>query len=84
MRDTPAVLLVEDEQSIRDILVEPFDTDLDLAGKRDGGLQVMAAAGIRSASDRLGAKYFLAKPADLAAPASLATRHGVRTSLDAG
>jgi DNA-binding response OmpR family regulator len=128
--DLPAVLLVEDDQSIRDILVELFDvdgtavtavatlddakralgrrtfdlivTDLNLAGQRDGGLQVMAAAGIlstnapiivltafphesnRSASHRLGATYFLEKPADLAAIASLATRHGVRTSLDAG
>jgi DNA-binding NtrC family response regulator len=70
------VLVVEDEQSIRDILVElfeveetevasaatlddaraalavrPFDlivTDLRLGGKRDGGLQVMAAAGLLS------------------------------------
>ena len=68
------VLIVEDEQSIRDILVELFDvkenaveaaglldeakaalaermydlivTDIRLGGKRDGGLQVMAAAGI--------------------------------------
>ncbi len=130
MMDAPAVLLVEDDQSIRDILVELFDvdgtavtafatldeakqalgrrtydlivTDLNLAGKRDGGLQVMAAAGLlstdapiivltafpdesnRSASNRLGATHFLEKPADLAAIASLATRHGVRTSLDAG
>jgi len=125
--DLPAVLLVEDDQSIRDILVELFDvdgtdvtavatldeakqalgrrtydlivTDLNLAGKRDGGLQVMAAAGLlstdapiivltafpdeanRSASQRLGATYFLEKPADLAAIASLATRHGVRTAM---
>ena len=70
------MLVVEDEQSIRDILVElfevegtdvtaaatldsaqaalaarPFDlivTDLRLGGKRDGGLQVMAAAGLLS------------------------------------
>jgi DNA-binding NtrC family response regulator len=70
------VLVVEDEQSIRDILAElfevdgtevtsaatlddaraalavrPFDfivTDLRLGGKRDGGLQVMAAAGLLS------------------------------------
>lgn len=70
------VLVVEDEQSIRDILVElfevegnalvavetlpealdalrtrPFDlivTDLRLGGKRDGGLQVMAMAGMVS------------------------------------
>jgi CheY-like chemotaxis protein len=68
------VLIVEDEQSIRDILVELFEvdgtalraagtlpealsalgeraydlvvTDIRLGGKRDGGLQVMAAAGI--------------------------------------
>ena len=70
------VLLVEDEQSIRDILAELFDTDgtrvttagtleqacaalaaeefdllltdLRLGGRRDGGLQVMAAAGLLS------------------------------------
>jgi DNA-binding NtrC family response regulator len=69
-----AVLVVEDEQCIRDILVELFDTertavtaaatldealdalharafdlvvtDIRLGGKRDGGLQVMAAAGL--------------------------------------
>ena len=69
-----SVLIVEDEQSIRDILVELFEvegsapraaatlgealralaerpyhlvvTDIRLGGKRDGGLQVMAAAGI--------------------------------------
>ena len=125
--DSPAVLLVEDDDSIRDVLAELFDvdgtdvtavatledakralgrrtfdlivTDLNLAGKRDGGLQVMAAAGIlstdapiivltafpdeanRSASHRLGATYFLEKPADLAAIATLATRHGVRTAM---
>jgi len=71
-----SVLLVEDEQSIRDILVELFEidgtalyaagtlaeatgalaarqfdlivTDLRLGGKRDGGLQVMAASGMLS------------------------------------
>jgi CheY-like chemotaxis protein len=70
------VLVVEDEQSIRDVLVEFFDvesnevtaaellpdaldklrtkrfdlvvTDLRLGGKRDGGLQVMALAGMLS------------------------------------
>ncbi len=70
------VLVVEDEQSIRDILVELFEvegnvltaceslpealealrtkqfdlivTDLRLGGKRDGGLQVMAMAGMVS------------------------------------
>ncbi|WP_411282336.1 response regulator [Gemmatimonas sp.] len=71
-----SVLIVEDEQSIRDILVELFEvegnsvssaellpealerlrtqrfdlivTDLRLGGKRDGGLQVMALAGMLS------------------------------------
>jgi DNA-binding NtrC family response regulator len=70
------VLIVEDEQCIRDVLVElfetdgvdvrsagtleeakhvlardPFDlivTDIRLGGRRDGGLQVMAAAGFLS------------------------------------
>ena len=70
----PAVLIVEDEQCIRDILAELFETegtemravgtvdearealaehpfdlivcDIRLGGKRDGGLQVMAAAGM--------------------------------------
>jgi CheY-like chemotaxis protein len=74
--DWKRVLVVEDEQSIRDILVELFDvegnalvaaqslpealqilrtqsfdfivTDLRLGGKRDGGLQVMALAGMVS------------------------------------
>lgn len=73
---SPSVLVVEDEQSIRDILVELFDvpgvvvesagtlegaqavlanrafdlivTDIRLCGRRDGGLQVMAAAGFLS------------------------------------
>ena len=76
MAHTSAVLVVEDEQSIRDILEELFTvegndvvavgtlddarvalgtrvfdliiTDLRLGGKRDGGLQVMAMAGILS------------------------------------
>jgi len=71
---SPAVLIVEDEQCIRDILAElfeaegtsmravgtaeearqalaeqPFDLilcDIRLGGRRDGGLQVMAAAGM--------------------------------------
>jgi DNA-binding response OmpR family regulator len=75
-RDSAAVLIVEDHQSARDILIELFAvdgtdvnavatlddakralgrqtyelsvTDLNLAGKRDGGLQVMAAAGLLS------------------------------------
>lgn len=70
------VLIVEDEQCIRDVLVELFDcegvatssaatledaqhllrgapfrlivTDLRLGGRREGGLQVMAAAGLLS------------------------------------
>jgi DNA-binding NtrC family response regulator len=73
---TRSVLIVEDEQNIRDTLAELFDaegtvvtaastldeakaalsrqefdllvTDLRLGGKRDGGLQVMAAAGMLS------------------------------------
>lgn len=73
---TRSVLIVEDEQSIRDVLAELFEvetnevrvaatldearralevhvfdlivTDLRLGGKRDGGLQVMAAAGMLS------------------------------------
>lgn len=73
---TRTVLIVEDEQGIRDILTELFDTegtavttaatleearaalgrqefdllvtDLRLGGRRDGGLQVMAAAGLLS------------------------------------
>lgn len=73
---TRSVLVVEDEVSIRDILVELFEvegntvtsaellpealeklrtqrfdlivTDLRLGGKRDGGLQVMALAGMLS------------------------------------
>ena len=71
-----SVLIVEDEQCIRDVLVELFGvegshveaaeslraatsrlaersfdlivTDIRLAGRRDGGLQVLAAAGILS------------------------------------
>jgi DNA-binding NtrC family response regulator len=72
----PSVLIVEDEHSIRDVLVELFDvpgtcvesaatldaakavlarrtfdlivTDIRLGGRRDGGLQVMGAAGVLS------------------------------------
>jgi two-component system, response regulator, stage 0 sporulation protein F len=72
----PSVLIVEDEQCIRDVLVELFGvegshveaaeslqaatsrlarrafdlivTDIRLGGRRDGGLQVMAAAGVLS------------------------------------
>jgi CheY-like chemotaxis protein len=71
-----SVLIVEDEQCIRDVLTELFDmrgvlvvsaatldearhrlaersyslilTDIRLGGRRDGGLQVMAAAGLLS------------------------------------
>jgi DNA-binding NtrC family response regulator len=76
MPATRSVLIVEDEQCIRDVLAELFEveqnevaavgtldearaaleqqvfdlvvTDLRLGGKRDGGLQVMAAGGILS------------------------------------
>jgi DNA-binding NtrC family response regulator len=76
MRDLARVLIVEDEQCIRDVLVELFDvegasveaaasldiatavlgrlafdlivTDIRLGARRDGGLQVMAAAGMLS------------------------------------
>ena len=78
MTDDPirTVLIVEDEQCIRDVLVELFETegvrvesaatleeakrvlarvhldllvtDIRLGGRRDGGLQVMAAAGVLS------------------------------------
>ena len=72
-----SVLIVEDEQCIRDVLVELFGvegslvesaeslgaatsrlarrsfdlivTDIRLGGRRDGGLQIMAAAGVLSA-----------------------------------
>jgi DNA-binding NtrC family response regulator len=125
-----SVLIVEDEQSIRDILIELFEidgtettavgtlpaaraalarstfdlivTDLRLGGKRDGGLQVMAAAGLLSpdatvivltaypdddnwhASLRLGATYFLEKPADLTTIAARAAQHGVATAVFPG
>lgn len=72
----PRILIVEDEQCIRDVLVELFDvsgstvlsadsleraksllacdsfelivTDIRLGGRREGGLQVMASAGVLS------------------------------------
>ena len=75
-RSQRRVLIVEDEQCIRDVLVELFETedveviaaasveyakwllgsrtfdlvvtDIRLGGRRDGGLQVMAAAGMLS------------------------------------
>lgn len=75
------VLIVEDEQCIRDVLVELFETegvetlaaasldyakwllgrrtfdlvvtDIRLGGRRDGGLQVMAAAGMLSPDARV-------------------------------
>lgn len=86
---TKFVLLVEDEQSIRDMLVELFDvegnvalgrlrtqcfdlvvTDLRLGGKRDGGRQVMALAGMLSRS-----------PVDLATIAQHAATAGVRSAF---
>ena len=122
-----AILIIEDEQSIRDALADLFDvaatmvtavgsldeakaalaakpfdlilSDIRLGGKRDGGLQVMAAAGLlspeatvialtafpdqdnRLASLRLGATYFLEKPADLETIASIAAKHGVASSI---
>lgn len=122
-----SVLIVEDEDSIRDALVELFETegndvsacaslpdaqhtlsrrpfhlivtDIRLGAKTDGGLQVMGAAGLlspdavvialtaypdtgnRHASTRLGATYFLEKPADLMRIASIATLHGVATTV---
>lgn len=121
------ILIIEDEQSIRESLVDLFDvaattvtavatleeaktalaarpydlilSDIRLGGKRDGGLQVMAAAGLlspeatvialtafpdqgnRLASLRLGATYFLEKPADLETIASIAAKHGVASSI---
>jgi DNA-binding NtrC family response regulator len=76
MVSTRSVLIVEDEQNIRDTLAELFEvettrtlavgtlddarselgrrefdlivTDIRLGGKRDGGLQIMAAAGLLS------------------------------------
>lgn len=76
IQPSPSVLIVEDEQCIRDVLVELFDvdgsvvesaatlesatralgcreydlivTDIRLGGRRDGGLQLMAAAGVLS------------------------------------
>jgi DNA-binding NtrC family response regulator len=76
IQPAPSVLIVEDEQCIRDVLVELFDvegsvvesaatlesatralgsreydlivTDIRLGGRRDGGLQLMAAAGVLS------------------------------------
>lgn len=124
---TKSILIVEDEESIRDALAELFGvesndistadtladalhllsrrsfdlivTDIRLGARPDGGLQVMGAAGMlspeavvialtayphdgnRDASTRLGATYFLEKPADLLRLASLATHHGVATTL---
>ncbi|MEJ7812405.1 MAG: response regulator [Gemmatimonadaceae bacterium] len=125
-----SVLIIEDENSIREALIELFDatdtavrsaaslpdalhllsrqafhlivTDIRLGAQADGGLQVMGAAGLlspeavvialtaypdadnRFASQRLGATYFLEKPADLLRIASLASRHGVSTALMPG
>jgi DNA-binding NtrC family response regulator len=121
------ILIIEDEQTIRESLADLFDvpstsvtsvatledakvalaakpydlilSDIRLGGKRDGGLQVMAAAGLlspeatvialtafpdqdnRLASLRLGATYFLEKPADLETIASIAAKHGVASTI---
>ena len=125
--DPYTVLVVDDEESIRESLFELFDvpavrvtiaadtaraltalresafdlvvTDLRLGGKHDGGLQVMAAAallapdapvialtaypqtGNRLAAQRLGATYFLEKPADLVTISEIAASHGVPSAL---
>lgn len=122
-----SVLIVEDEQSIRDSLLELFEvdgvvaravesleearialsrtdfdfiiTDIRLGGDRDGGLQVMALSGFlapdtpvvvltaypdaenRHASSRLGATYFMEKPAGLDRIAAVAYQHGVRSAV---
>lgn len=121
------ILIIEDEQSIRDSLADLFDiaatqvtavatleearaalaarpfdliiSDIRLGGKRDGGLQVMAASGllspeatvialtaypddeVRLATLRLGATYFLEKPADLEVIASIAAKHGIASTI---
>lgn len=121
------ILIIEDEQSIRDSLADLFDvaatavtavgtldeaksalaakpfdliiSDIRLGGKRDGGLQVMAASGllspdatvialtaypdeeVRLATLRLGATYFLEKPADLEVVAGIAAKHGVASTI---
>lgn len=95
-----AVATLEDAKAA--LAARPYDliiTDIRLGGKRDGGLQVMAAAGLlspqatvialtafpdqdnRLASLRLGATYFLEKPADLQTIASIAAQHGVASSI---
>ena len=125
-----SVLIVEDEQSIRDSLLELFEvdgvvaravesleearialsrndfdfiiTDIRLGGDRDGGLQVMALSGFlapdtpvvvltaypdaenRHASSRLGATYFMEKPASLDRIAALAYQHGVCSAMSVG
>lgn len=120
------VLVVEDEASIRESLVELFVedaevtatatlpdalralrdarfdliiSDIRLGARMDGGFQVMAAAGLlapeaaiialtaypsdasRAASTRLGARFFLEKPADLEQIAALAASVGVPPSV---
>lgn len=90
------------DEAKKALAAEPYQlilSDIRLGGKRDGGLQVMAAAGLlspeavvialtafpdqdnRLASQRLGATYFLEKPADLETIASVAAKHGVPSSL---
>lgn len=108
--DRKHVLIVEDEQSIRDILVELFDvesnvlmsaealpdalsalrdtafdlivTDLRLGGKRDGGLQVMAMAGM--VSDRATVIVLTAYPDDAVRQASnrLGALHFIEKPVD--
>lgn len=90
------------EEAKAALAARPFDliiSDIRLGGRRDGGLQVMAASGllspeatvialtafpdeeVRLATLRLGATYFLEKPADLEVIASIAARHGVASAI---
>ena len=95
-----AVATLEEAQAA--LAARPFDliiSDIRLGGKRDGGLQVMAASGllspeatvialtafpdeeVRLATLRLGATYFLEKPADLSVIAGIAAKHGVASTI---
>lgn len=105
MRDLlpPTVLIVEDEQSIRDVLMELFEedgtyvrsagtleeakeilagesftliiTDIRLGGRRDGGLQVMAVAGVLSPDATVIALTALPDDGNRSASARLGAAH---------
>ncbi len=103
-------MIVEDEPSIRDILVELFDvagntvmaprsladaldllrrqpfdfilTDLRLDGKRDGGLQVMALAGLASPDAPLLALTAYQDEANRRAAERLGARHMLEKPAD--